>query len=415
MDKTIIYLDANASARIRPEVERVVAELLSPVAPRNPSSVHQLGRQARSRLQAARKSVLRLLNGGSDVRNQRLAFTSGGTEACNAMVLGFLGELPRLAQAPGHVVVSAIEHPAVLEPLALLERCGWSITRIRPAEDGIVRVSDFLAAVRSDTALVALMAANNETGALQPVEELARSLRATGYRGPIVSDFVQAFGKAQLTAESLFSAGVNALSISGHKIGAPAGIGALILNTAADAVCFTCEPLLRGGAQEHSQRAGTENLFGALAFGEVSRVCLAAFVEELEQRRRLRERLWDSLRSRIPAVERITPRDEATHPRATANTLMVRFHGCRADDMVVALDLEGVCVSTGSACASGKQSVSHVVTAMGYTGDAAREMIRFSLDWDTDEAAVERAAEIAAKVAAKMRGSLPLPEIACAA
>ncbi len=285
----MIYLDANATARMRPEARRILEELLDHDGPRNPSSVHRSGRVARSKLQAARKAVLELCDLDADARGQRLVFTSGGTESCNQMVLGFLGMLPCLSQGSGTIITSAIEHAAVLEPIALLESCGWTVKRIAPGPDGLVRVSDFLAAVDKTTALVTLMAANNETGIIQPIADLASSLRAIGYRGPIVSDFTQAFGKTSISVREMFDSGVNAVSVSGHKLGAPSGCGALVINEGKSDVCLTFNPLIRGGAQETGYRGGTENLLGALAFGEVCKSHLERRASEIARKEELRE------------------------------------------------------------------------------------------------------------------------------
>ncbi|MFN8391547.1 MAG: aminotransferase class V-fold PLP-dependent enzyme [Bdellovibrionota bacterium] len=410
-----IYFDANASSRLRPEIERVVAELVSPAAPKNPSSVHSSGRLARARLQAARKSVLRLLNGGPDGISQRLVFTSGGTESCNQMILGFLGPLPQLGMAPGKVVTSAIEHPAVLEPLSLLERCGWKIIRVRPQRNGIINVDEFVHHVDSGTALASLMCANNETGAIQPVREVATQLRAKGFGGAIVSDCIQAPGKMSFALAELFAAGVNAVSISGHKLGAPSGIGALVINTASSSVCHPYEPLMRGGAQEQGFRAGTENLLGAIALGAVADAINRDLESSLKIRRELRELLWHQLSAGGSEVERITPVDSEDHIRSLSNTLAVRFEGCRADDLVVALDIEGVAASTGSACSSGKQAISHVISSMGLDDRRAREVIRLSLDWDADAASVTRGAETILAAVNRMRSCKPIVGAASAA
>ncbi len=409
----MIYLDANATARLRPEAQLVLNEMLLANGPRNPSSVHQAGRIARSRLQSARRSVLDLLSPAAETRGQRLVFTSGGTEACNQLMLGFLGNPADLSRSPSSIVLSSIEHPAVLEPAAMLERAGWTVKRISPGPDGFVRVSDFLAAVEDNTAVVSLMAANNETGAIQPIVELARSLRAIGYRGPIVSDFTQIPGKSSLSASELFEAGVNGIAVSGHKLGAPSGIGAIVLSEGKGDICFMMEPILKGGAQENGNRAGTENTFGAYVFGEVAHVLLETLEADLTERRRLRDILWDELRKSLPGVDRLTPRENDR--RMLANTLSLRFIGCRGDDLIVALDLEGVCASTGSACSSGKQAVSHVITALGLAPEEAREVVRFSVDWDTSEEDIRRAALIITKVVNKMRGKGVTAELAKAA
>jgi len=394
----MIYLDANATSRLRPEAGAVLAEFLGDDAPRNASSVHAFGRTARSRLQSARRSIVRLLNLGTEDRTQRLVFTSGATEACNQMMLGFLGPLDRVVQNPATLVLSAIEHPAVLEPATLLERCGWKLKKIRPNQSGVIDLETFTAAVDETTALVSLMAANNETGIIQPVAETARALRSRGFGGPIVCDFTQAFGKSLISASSLFEAGVTALAISGHKLGAPTGIGALVFSEAPSAACFVLEPMLRGGAQEQGLRGGTENTIGAIAFGEVCRLRCEQLPQQIEQTRKKRELLWTLLEEALPDIERLNDANNSL-----CNTLAVRFRGCRGDDLVVACDLAGVAFSTGSACASGKQSVSHVVTAMGFEPNEAREVVRFSLDWDTSDSDVRSAAEIIAGRVNEMR------------
>jgi len=411
----MIYLDANATSRLRPEAGAVIEQTLEKNTPRNPSSVHGLGRQARSQIQHSRRAILELAILGDVSTKQKLVFTSGSTEACNLMMLGFLGDARALVHNPASIIVSQIEHPAVLEPAQYLEEMGWKVHRIPPAPDGVVRVADVLSELDPTTALVSLMAANNETGALQPIVQLASALRAVGYRGPIVSDFTQAFGKTRLSVSELFGAGVTAVSISGHKIGAPSGVGALIINEGRTDLCFPLEPMLRGGAQEHGFRAGTENLLGILAWGEVCRGQLETLRADITRKRELRELLWEELRRSVPGIERLTLREKEGEEKILCNTLLVRFKGCRADDLVVALDLEGVAASSGSACSSGKQSVSHVLTAMGFSHEEAREFVRFSLDWDTGAMDILAAVSIVNKVTSKMRGKKLSMELARAA
>lgn len=405
MSDRIIYLDANATSRLRPCVSGVLEEFAGDAGLRNPSSVHSLGRKARARLQQARRSILQLANHGEARKDQRLFFTSGGTEACNAIVFGLLGPQWALGRHPAHVVTSAIEHPAILEAVSALEHGGWSVTRVLPEPDGRVNPADVAAAITPRTALVSIMTANNETGAIQPVAQCAQLLRARGFAGPITSDFTQAIGKTSVRAADLFAAGVNALAVSGHKLGAPAGVGAVLLATGESSSCFSFSPTLAGGPQENYDRPGTENLFGALAFGAVSREVLATLQHDLAARRLLREQLWSLLQA-TECVTRLTPMDAAENGNmelSVANTLLLMCEGCRGDDLVVALDLAGVAVSTGSACSSGKQGVSHVVTAMGYPPEKAREVVRFSLDWDTCSSDVERTAALFGDVLSKMR------------
>lgn len=390
----MIYLDANATSRIRPQAEAALRDLLNQASEvRNPSSIHQPGQKARTLLRNAREAVRRflLVDRLSDVR---LVFTSGGTEACNQMIFGFLGSQLILGQQKGHIVTSSIEHPAVLEPLLMLEQNGWSISRVNPGADGRVEVKSMISAVREDTALVSLMTANNETGAVQPVCALASSLRDSGFRGLVVSDMTQALSKTKISAADLFEAGVDAIALSGHKLGTPSGIGALVYQGGCEDRCLSLSPHVVGGSQEQGYRAGTENLFGAVALGAVAEEILHTLDQDLSNRTVLRERMWKRLSSANLGAVRLSPEDGESEEACLSNTLLVRFPGCRGDDMVVALDLNGVAASAGSACSSGTQKASHVTCAMGLDSESAREAIRLSLDWDVSEEQIDRASEI---------------------
>ena len=400
-----MYCDANATARLRPEAVAAIRRVLDAAEPLNASSIHTQGRRARAELNIARRSVLSLLQ----APKATLVLTSGATEACNAMVLGLLGRPEHVFRHPGHVVISAIEHPAVLEPVELLENAGWEITRVLPRADGIIDAREMVQSVRSDTALVSLMGANNESGAIQPLHEVVRALRAARFGGPIVSDVTQLAGKVPLPLGQLFADGLTAAAFSGHKLGAPAGIGGLLLAGGHDHTsCFELQPLIRGGRQEVGHRGGTENIVGCVGLGAVAESIASHIVPEAERLSELRERLWDALQRGVSAIERLTPIDAAgttgsSPRRALPNTLFIRINGCRGDDVVVALDLEGIEVSVGSACASGKQEPSHVVRAMGLGDRASREVVRFSLDWDADAAQVDHVAAVTSRVIARMR------------
>lgn len=404
MQPAVLYLDANATSRLRPEATAALARAMADERPMNPSSVHACGRAGRKELRSARDSVLRLLA----APDASLTFTSGATEACNTMVLGLLGGPARAARHPGHAITTAIEHPAVYEAFDELEANGWTVTRVVPGRDGVVSADELAAAVRPDTALVALMAANNETGAIQPLARTVRLLRANRFGGPIVSDATQCAGRVPFDLGALFRAGLTAAAVSGHKMGAPAGIGALIVAGAYDRDrCFELSPLIRGGRQESATRGGTENLLGAIAFGGVAAALEPRVADEAVRLAKLRDRLAGALIARVPEIVRLTPEgnDPDGRPAALPNTFFFRVPGCRGDDLVVGLDLEGVSASVGSACASGKQEPSHVVRAMGLGDDAAREVVRFSLDWDADESLVDRAVEITDRVIARMRSA----------
>jgi cysteine desulfurase len=393
----VIYLDANATARLKPVARQAVEEILREDSRyRNASSVHQAGRSARALISAARKSVLDLAGCDRSLSAQ-LFFTGGGSEACNTLVFAFTG---RTTVSSGSIVVSAIEHPAMLEACKAKAALGWDVLHVAPESSGCISPDAVVKAVRTDTFLVSVMAANNETGAIQPIREITARLRSEGYRGVVISDATQLLGKSELTIASLFAAGVDAVSISGHKIGAPAGTGAVILSKVRTDACYEFTPYIVGGAQEAGFRAGTENLIGIHAFGRVASELSKTLNEDIQRMTALREELWSLLSSRIARIERITP-----HDAAISNTLCVRIEGCRGDDLVVGCDVRGLCISTGSACASGKQQISHVLRAMKLTDSAARDVVRLSLDWDTTSEDIEQAARIIEEVAFAIRES----------
>ncbi len=391
-----IYLDANAGSLSRSSLDRA-AELLADAG--NPSSVHRAGQRAKFLLRESRRHICRMIGMTGVEKDALLSFTSGGTEACNQMIYGFLGPVHLLAKFPGRIVSTSIEHPCVLETLERLRKVGWEIVLVPPERSGAIDPEKFAATVTSETALVTMMTANNETGVLQPVESMVRILRKNNYNGPIVSDAVQSFGKVSLDARQLFDAGLDALSLSGHKAGAPAGIGAIVMSSRAGDSCRVFSPLLSGGNQEGGFRPGTENLLGIVAWGEAAKDLLTIREARCLELGQLRSQLW----KRLSGIERVEWIGSSAASGILPNTLMVRFEGCRADDLVVALDVAGVMASTGSACSSGKQSASHVVRSMGYNDIEAKEAVRFSLDWNCSEDEINRAAEIIRDAVARAR------------
>ncbi len=354
------YLDYNATAPIRPgALEALTASLVSGG---NPSSVHATGRAARRRIEAARSAVAALVNGlASDV-----IFTSGGTEANN---LAILGSKPRC------VVASAVEHDAVLAPA---HSSGAEVRLIRVDRDGrldLEHLEQLLATAPREGTLVSVMLANNETGVIHPVAEVAARARA---RGAIIHcDAVQAAGKIAIDIGAL---NVDLLTLSAHKLGGPQGAGALVARVDVD-------PVQRGGGQERGLRAGTENVAAIVAFGAAAEAALA----ELSTFAQLAG-LRDDLERRIAAL---AP-DVVFHGGACArlpNTSCIGTVGLPAETQVMALDLAGVAVSAGAACSSGKLRPSHVLTAMGHAEDAARAAIRVSLGWGTTPADIDRCVE----------------------
>ncbi len=392
----MLRFDANASARLRPSARQAAISALSEHCERgaNPSSIHRAGREARAGLRRARSSLLELL-GLAQGNIGRIVFCSGGTEACNLMLNGFL---PAFLPPGANIVCGAHEHQAVLEPLRAAGELGYELRLLKPDLNGRLEPTAIGEACDEQTEVVCIMAANNVTGALQDVAAAAALLRSEGISAAIVCDATQALGKANFDAASLFAAGVDALAISGHKIGAMSGVGALVLRMDGDG-CRMFKPLLLGGPQEQRFRAGTENLAGILSFGAAAKELTETGECERSRVSAARELLWELIHADVPEAQRITPAADA----ALSNTLAIRLPGVRGDDFVAALDLAGLAASTGSACSSGRQEASHVFTEMGMPQTQAREALRLSLDWDVEEADVRKGAKILVGCLQRMR------------
>ena len=313
----------------------------------NASSIHQFGQAARQKLDAARKQVAELLN----AEPQEIVFTSGGTEADNLAIFG--------VARGGHVVTTAFEHPAVLAAAAQLDH-----TLVPVDGRGMIDPGDVRAALRPNTKVISVMHANNEVGTIQPLEEIARIAAEAGVA--LHSDGVQAAGKIPVSVRDL---GVSLYSISGHKIGAPKGLGALYVRkgTAVKAMMY-------GGRHERERRAGTENVAGAVALGRAAEWIAENGDEENRRQGVLRDRLEHSILERIPDT-----RVNGAGALRVANTTNIRFDGIDSDALLIALDLKGFAVSSGAACSSGAPEPSHVLLAMGLSRLEARSSIRFSL------------------------------------
>ena len=359
-----IYLDHNATTPLRAEVVEGMTRVLRSVYG-NPSSVHAEGRAARAELDGARERVASLLG----VMADEVLFTGGATEANNTVLLGLLRE-----SAPRHVVTSAVEHPSVEAPLEVLEAAGWRVTRVGVGREGRVDAGEFDAALTEDTALVSLIWANNETGIVQPVAEVAERAREKGV--PVHVDATQAVGKWPV---DLGRVPVDLLSLSAHKFGGPKSVGCLVARGGRDLA-----PLLHGGPQEKRRRGGTENVAGVVGLGLACELA----ERELDARRReygaLRDRLWEGISSKVPRVRR-NGAAEHTLP----NTLNLEFEGAAGELLVQALDLEGVAVSAGAACASGSIEPSPVLVAMGLDARAARGSLRFSVGHGVDAGQID--------------------------
>ena len=372
-----VYLDWNATTPLRDEARRAISDALD--LPGNASSVHAEGREARKWIESARSAVAKAV--GTVPRN--VVFTSGGTEA-NALALA-----PNLRRGTGpaveRLVVSAIEHASVLSggrfPRELIET-----VRVTPA--GVVDLDHLHQLLRAGPpALVSIMLANNETGAIQPTAEVAEIVHAAA--GLLHVDAIQAFGKIPF---DMGETGADLLTLSAHKIGGPKGVGALVLSEGVSGL----EPLLRGGGQELSRRAGTENVAGIAAFGAAAAAAMVARPAEGGRLLVLQERLEDGLRL-TPGV--IVFSDSG---QRLPNTTLFTAPGLKAETAVIGFDLAGIAVSSGSACSSGKVQPSHVLEAMGFEPDIAQGAVRLSMGWSTRDADVDRCLEAWRKLAGNL-------------
>jgi cysteine desulfurase len=360
-----IYLDWNATTPLRPEARAAMAAAWDLCG--NPSSVHAEGRRARRLIEDARAGTAKAV--GALPRN--LVFTSGGTEA-NALALA-PGLRGALGQPIERLLISAVEHASILPggrfPAESVAKIG--VTRLGLVDLGQLRelLSD------GPPPLVSIMAANNETGALQPVTEAAEMVHAAG--GLVHVDAVQVLGKIDFNIKEV---GADLVSLSAHKLGGPKGVGALVL---ADGLAGL-EPLLRGGGQELSRRAGTENVAGIAGFGAAVGAAMTTLESDARRLESLRNRLESGLRE---TAGMIVFSDRA--PRLP-NTTLFTVPGMRAETAVIGFDLAGVAVSSGSACSSGKVQPSHVLEAMGFPKDLAQGAVRLSLGWSTSETDVDR-------------------------
>jgi cysteine desulfurase len=376
-----VYLDWNATTPLRPEARAAMAAAWDLTG--NPSSVHAEGRHARRLVEEARSAVAGAV--GAAPRN--VVFTSGGTEA-NALAL-----MPGLRTVSGQpvqrLVVSAIEHVSVL---AGGRFTGETISTVGVTSSGVVdlaQLSGVLAA--GPPALVSVMAANNETGALQPIFEVAEIVHAAG--GLLHVDAIQAFGKIPFDINVI---GADMVTLSAHKIGGPKGVGALVLAEGPAGL----EPLLRGGGQELGRRAGTENVAGIAGFGAAVKVATAARMSDAVRLEGLRNRLENGLRQAPDIL--VFSADVARLP----NTTLFTVPGLKAETAVIGFDLAGIAVSSGSACSSGKVQPSHVLEAMGFGPKLAQGAVRLSLGWSTQEADIDLCVKTWRKLAnTLLRGS----------
>jgi cysteine desulfurase NifS len=368
-----VYLDNNATTALAPEVAAFISEIAATYG--NASSIHKTGTQAKEILEGARRRVASAL--GATAR--RIVFTGGGSEANN---LAIKGVVFKKGPERAHVITSAIEHPSVLEPLKWLERLGVKVTYLPVDSSGMVDPDDARKALTSGTVLISVMLANNETGTIEPIAELARVAKEAGVL--MHTDAVQAFGKVPVNVAAL---GVDLLSVSAHKLHGPKGIGALYAAKGVEV-----ESLVHGGGQEFGMRSGTENVAGIAGFGQAAEL-MGGWLSKRDRVRVLRDSLESALRGLVPGMK-VNGRQAERLP----NTLSAVLPGFRGESVVLALDRYGVRISSGSACKSGSPKPSHVLLAIGLSEEEAHCSIRLSLGTDSTAGEMEQAISSLGKV-----------------
>ena len=381
-----IYLDHNATTPVAPAVvERMMAVLRDDFG--NPSSVHHFGQRAKAALDEARSQVAALIGGDPS----EIVFTSGGTESDNFAIRGAAEALE--ATGRRHLIASAIEHEAVLNTLRALGRRGWRITLLGVDQSGIVTADALRASLTDDTALVSVMHANNEIGTIQPVAELAAIAKARG--ALFHTDAVQSAGKLTVDVKSL---GVDLLSLSGHKFYGPKGAGAMWIRRGVRLL-----PLVTGGKHERNRRAGTENVAGSAGLGVAADLARIKMSSEAERLAALRDRLEKGV------LQSVTGTAVNGSGSRVPNTTNISFDRVEAESLLIALDLEGVAVSTGSACSSGTLEPSHVLKAMGFPPHRTQNSIRFSLGAANTDAEIDHVISVLPRLVEKLRSLTKAP------
>lgn len=364
-----IYLDYNATTPLRPEVRDAMMPYLTE-AYGNGSSIHAYGREARNAIDTAREQVAELIGAKSP---SEIVFTGSGTEADNHAIKG-LTELQKSRGEGNHIVTSSVEHHAVLHTCQYLEQRGFEVTYLPVDRYGRIQIDQLRSAIRDTTILISIMHVNNENGTIQPLEEICQV--AQEHEIPVHTDAVQSIGKLNVNVQEL---GVNLLTLSGHKIYAPKGIGVLYIRRGA-----RLANLVHGGSHERNRRAGSENVPAIVGLGVASELSRKERDDYTQHLYKLTKRLRDGLDANIDRLH------YNGHPEYCApGTLNVSFESVEGESLILRLDMEGICVSTGSACTSGSMEPSHVLAALGLPPRLAQGTVRFSLGRNTTEQEID--------------------------
>ena len=382
----MIYLDNAASTAVHPEVVKEMLPYFD-VQYGNPSSIHQFGRKAKNAIQKARKQVAALVGAEPD----EILFTSGGTESNNTILYG----IPKLQGShldQNHIITSSIEHEAILQPCKEFENIGIKITYLPIDEHGIVDPDDIANSINLHTVLVSIMLANNEVGTIQPIKEISEICKK--YQIPLHTDAVQAVGKMPIDVKEL---GVDALSVSSHKINGPKGIGALFIKKG-----LRIDPQILGGGQENGMRSGTENVASIVGFGKACEIAKERLNENISHFQTLHSSMLSRIAKEIPRVKL------NGHPeKRIFNNIHLTFLGVNGEDLIIKLDEHGIAASTGSACSVHTQKASHVLKAMGFNHEQITGSLRISFGYANTLDEINQAVEVLKKVVSELRSVSP--------
>ena len=379
----MIYLDNAASTAVHPEVVKAMLPYFD-TQYGNPSSIHQFGRKAKNAIQKARKQVAALIGAEPD----EILFTSGGTESNNTILYG----IPKLQGSrldQNHIITSSIEHEAILQPC---KKVGTTITFLPVDEHGIVDPNDIANSINSHTVLVSIILANNEVGTIQPIKEISEICKK--YQIPLHTDAVQAVGKVPINVKEL---GVDALSVSSHKINGPKGIGALFIKKG-----LRVDPQILGGGQENGMRSGTENVASIVGFGKACEIAKEKLNENISHFQTLHSSMLSKIVKEIPHVK-LNGHTE----KRIFNNIHLTFLGVNGEDLIIKLDEHGIAASTGSACSVHTQKASHVLKAMGFNHEQITGSLRMSFGYMNTLDEVDQTVEVLKKVIAELRSVSP--------
>ena len=385
-DKKSVYLDNNATTKPRPEVIEAMAPYYSE-SWGNPSSVHHGGRPVKVKLAEARETIAAAINADPS----EIYFTSGGTESDNIAITGYA--TANKIHGGGHIITSAIEHPAVLETTKFLSKNGYDVTKLEVEENGMVHPAKVATAFRENTILVTIMSANNETGVTQEIEDIVG--HATERQVAVHTDAVQSFLKVPIDVKMM---GVEMLSVSSHKINGPKGVGALYIRKGTKV-----HPLLHGGHHERGIRPGTENVAGIIGFAKAVEIGAAEINKTASHVRKLRDELEKRIKETIPTI-RINGSVNSRLP----GTTNISFECIEGEALLINLDMQGIAISTGSACSSGSLDPSHVLMAMGIPHEIIHGSLRFSFGYENTMDDVDYVMKHLPKIVKTIRAMSPI-------